>query len=313
MRITSVINYKGGVGKTSVTANLAAELAWRGYKVLLLDMDPQASLTFSFVQPEVWKKVYEQTRTIKVWFDSMSEDRPVELAKLIFTPQKVNGVVRHSGKGGQLDLIASHLGLINVDLELATELGGASLQQAKTKYLKVHRRLAEGLKSINADKYDVVLLDCPPNFNIVTKNAIVASDTILVPAKPDYLSTLGIDYLRLSVKKLVAEYNDFIAINHTGQLSAISPAILGVVFTMIDVRSGEPIRALRPYIRNTVDLGLPVFDTNLRENKTIYADAPQYGIPVVLVGGSNPTQKTVIDELKAFASEFVAKISLRAL
>jgi chromosome partitioning protein len=50
MRIVSVINYKGGVGKTTVTANLAAELAWRGYKVLLLDLDPQASLTFSFMR-----------------------------------------------------------------------------------------------------------------------------------------------------------------------------------------------------------------------------------------------------------------------
>ena len=182
MRITSVINYKGGVGKTSVTANLGAELAWRGYNVLLLDMDPQASLTFSFVQPEVWKSDFEQARTIKVWFDSMFEDKPVELAKLIFTPKKVNGEIRDSGKNGHLEMIASHLGLINVDLELATELGGASLQQVKTNYLKVHRRLAEGLKSINADKYDVVLLDCPPNFNIVTKNAIVASDSILIPA-----------------------------------------------------------------------------------------------------------------------------------
>jgi chromosome partitioning protein len=51
MKIVSVINYKGGVGKTSTTANLAGELAWRGYKVLLVDLDPQASLTFSFITP----------------------------------------------------------------------------------------------------------------------------------------------------------------------------------------------------------------------------------------------------------------------
>ena len=56
MQIISVINYKGGVGKTTVTSNLAAELAFRGKKVLVLDMDAQASLTFSFLTPDVWDK-----------------------------------------------------------------------------------------------------------------------------------------------------------------------------------------------------------------------------------------------------------------
>ncbi len=70
MHIVSVINYKGGVGKTTVTANLAAELAHRGYNVLLLDLDPQASLTFSFMRPEDWKELYAESRTIKKWFDS---------------------------------------------------------------------------------------------------------------------------------------------------------------------------------------------------------------------------------------------------
>ncbi len=55
MEIVSIINYKGGVGKTTITANLAAELAWRGYEVLLIDMDPQASLTFSFFTVEFWE------------------------------------------------------------------------------------------------------------------------------------------------------------------------------------------------------------------------------------------------------------------
>ena len=65
MQIVSVINYKGGVGKTTLTANLAAELAWRGYDVLMIDLDAQASLTFSFIAPDDWQNNYADNRTIK--------------------------------------------------------------------------------------------------------------------------------------------------------------------------------------------------------------------------------------------------------
>ena len=194
MHIVSVINYKGGVGKTTVTANLAAGLANRKRNVLLLDMDPQCSLTFSFYRPEEWNETLKEKTTIKAWFDSLNEGAaPVPLTDLIRTPPRVASQLKEKGK---LDLIASHLGLINVDLELATTLGGANLVQSKKSYLRVHRRLADGLAQLDKGEYDVVLIDCPPNFNITTKNAIVASDSILIPAKPDYLSTLGIDYLK---------------------------------------------------------------------------------------------------------------------
>lgn len=302
------MNYKGGVGKTSVTANLAAQLAWEGYKVLMLDMDAQASLTFSLISPQEWQQNYG-TRTIKQWFDAITAEKTFPLSTLVFSPPRANRAVAESGNGGQLDLIASHLGLINVDLELATQLGGANLSQAKHNYLKVHRRLAEGLVDIEEAGYDVLLIDCPPNFNIVTKNAIVASDCILVPAKPDYLSTLGIDYLTRSVRGLVKEYNEFAA--HGS--SAVDPIVtdfLGVVFTMISIRNGLPISALRPFISQTKQLGLPVFDQHLRENKTIYADAPQYGLPVVLNHTTNASHKEVIQELEGFAEEFALKVGL---
>ncbi len=64
MKTISVINYKGGVGKTTITANLAAELAWRGETVLLIDLDPQSSLTFSFFGVDDWARDYSDKRTI---------------------------------------------------------------------------------------------------------------------------------------------------------------------------------------------------------------------------------------------------------
>lgn len=310
MKKIVVMNYKGGVGKTSVTANLAAQLAWNGYKVLLLDFDAQASLTFSLMKPEVWHKDFAEKRTIKRWFDAITSQSTFPLSSLIYTPERTEKQVRVGTDRGRVDLIPSHLGLINVDLELATQLGGATLTQAKQNYLKVHRRLAEGLAEIPEGAYDVVLIDCPPNFNVVTKNAIVASDAILVPAKPDYLSTLGIDYLIKSVKGLVKEYNEFA--NHgNSSVNEISPEILGVVFTMISVRSGAPISAQRPFIKQTSALGVPVFDQHLRENKTIYADAPEYGVPLVLFHTTNPSHAEVVRELENLAVEFATKAGLK--
>ena len=68
MKIVSVMNYKGGVGKTSLATNLAGQLAWLGRKVLVLDLDPQTSLTFSLIKAEVKKKLFSPARTIKTWF-----------------------------------------------------------------------------------------------------------------------------------------------------------------------------------------------------------------------------------------------------
>ncbi|MDB4915306.1 MAG: cobyrinic acid a,c-diamide synthase [Gemmatimonadetes bacterium] len=305
MQIISVINYKGGVGKTTTTANLGAGLAWRGKRVLLIDLDPQASLTFSLVTPDEWEEDLAEDTTIKSWFDAYTNKQSSQLSDLIFTPART--ATRLVGKG-QLDLIASHLGLINVDLELATELGGASLKQSKLNYMKVHRRLADGLHQLDDDAYDYVLIDCPPNFNVVTKTAIVASDFVLIPAKPDYLSTLGIDYLKRNLKELVDNYNEYAELDDRNDNPPIDPAILGIVFTMLQIYGGEPISSIRPFIAKTKKLGLPVFAANIRENKTIFADAPQYGVPVVLNAYSSGTHNDVVDGIERFIDEFLDRI-----
>jgi chromosome partitioning protein len=306
MDIVAVINYKGGVGKTTVASNLAAELAFRGKKVLLIDTDAQASLTFSFVKPDEWDTQFKETKTIKSWFDAISKGtEPQDLTNFVITPPNANGAL--PPKGGRIDLICSHLGLINVDLELATLLGGANMTQAKHNYIKVHGKLRAAIAKLSdTSDYDIVLIDCPPNFNIVTKNAIIASEKILVPAKPDYLSTLGIDYLHRSVNDLVREFNEYAELDQ--KIEKIEPEILGVVFTMIQITSGQPIAAQRQFISQTRRLGVKTFNNFFRENKTIFADAPQNLQPVVLNRYSPGTHSEVVKEIEAFVTEFQGEL-----
>ena len=307
LKIVSVINYKGGVGKTTLTANLAAELASRGKRILALDMDAQCSLTFSFVTPDHWQSVLggeqgeAEDRTIKKWFDGIVDDEAevVPLDDLVLRDLKVG---RHLGdRGGCLHLIPSHLGLINIDLDLAYMLSGVAPSRLHQRRARVYGQLRSHLNAYaTAANYDYVLIDCPPNFNIVTKNAIVASDQIVIPAKPDYLSTLGIDYLLRSLGALVEEFNE------DSPAVEIRPEILGVIFTMIQVLRGRPIGVQRQYMRPD-DIAVPVFAATVRENKTIFGDAPEDGIPVVLERPRQEPYVTIVGEMASLADEFLER------
>lgn len=308
MEIVSVINYKGGVGKTSLTSNLACELAWRGKNVLVLDLDAQASLTFSFITPDAWSKDYAEDRTIKSWFDAFEAGGAMPLSDLIIEPPRIHDAVTR--RGGEVHLICSHLGLINVDLELATKLGGSSLAQAKRNFISIHRRLLDGLEGIE-ENYDLVLIDCPPNFNIVTKTAIIASNNILVPARPDFLSTLGIDYLIRSVNELVHDYNEYANLEQGAQEDSIDPRVLGVVFTMIQEYGGRPISSQRTYMNQVrAQADLNVYEAYIKRNDTLFADAPESGIPVVLKGYNNGSHTSVVDGLERVTTEFQRQLGI---
>jgi chromosome partitioning protein len=151
---------------------------------------------------------------------------------------------------------------------LRQKLAGANLAQAKKNFIAVHKRLADGLASLGADKnYDLVLVDCPPNFNIVTKTAIIASDYILVPTRPDELSTLGIDYLMRSIRGLLKDYNDYAELQQGRAEAPVKPKIVGVVFTMIQEYGNEPMSAQRTYITKVKnESGLPVFQPYIKRN-----------------------------------------------
>lgn len=295
MKVVSVINYKGGVGKTTVTANLASEMVRRGIKVLVIDLDPQTNLTFSYMKVEEWSSTYEKEKTIKYWFDSIIDGtRPIPSFKSL--------IVKKSG----VDLICSHLGLIDVDIELAAGLSAGTERQHKNNFVKTYSYVKNELKTLETE-YDVVLFDCPPNFSIVTKNALIASDYYIVPAKMDYPSTLGINQLKNHVDSLVKQYNNYVSEENR----RANPIFLGVIATMIAVRNGDPILAQQTYIQQLKRNKITIFDSTIRENKTIYADAPEYGIPVVCKSVSaGSTYEQVVLELQDLATEFIRKVGV---
>ena len=295
MKVVSVINYKGGVGKTTITANLASEMVRRKKRVLVIDLDPQTNLTFSYIKVEKWSSDYEKDRTIKYWFDSIIDGtRPIPTFKELIV--KKNGI----------DLICSHLGLIDVDIELAAGLSAGTERQHRNNFIKTYSYIKNELVMLEQE-YDIVLFDCPPNFSIVTKNALIASDYYIVPAKMDYLSTLGINQLKNHVDSLVRQYNNYI----TESEKKTDPIFLGVIATMIAVRNNEPISVQKTYIQQLNRNKINIFDSMIRENKTLYADAPEYGIPVVCQNVSpGGTYEQVILELKNLTTEFIRKVGI---
>lgn len=307
MPVVSVMNYKGGVGKTTLTANLAAEIASRGHRVLMIDLDPQANLTFSFYSVEEWQTELRESRTIKRWYDGDMPGRDVDLADLIQNPPRVNNFL---GTNGQLDLISSHLGLIDIDLLLASKLGGTSLAESKRKFLDLHGCLIRGLSGKAFQDYDIILIDCAPNFGLVTKTAIVASDFVLVPAKPDYLSTLGIQYLVGSCDKLVEEFNDYVG--HKGSDSAwhkVSPRFLGVVFTMTQIYAGRPIASQLLQIAEVKsNADIPVLAGTMRNSPRHFGDAGVGGIPAMVRA---PVGDDVAQEFRKLTEEVVTALSVR--
>jgi len=302
MRVISVMNYKGGVGKTTITANLAASLAKRGKRVLLIDLDPQCSLSFSFFHRKDWKQKFSETKTVKNWYDAfIDKDFNCSLENLVVDPEvPIKG-------DGRLHMICSHLALINIEIELSSKLSGSSERELRNNYLRVHSRLSQGVKSLKG-RYDVVLIDCPPSFNIVTTTAVTASDYLIVPTIPDYLSTLGIDYLNNKVEDLVETYNRYVDICDDPDFTHINPLMMGVLFNLVQFSSGNPIRAQEKYIDEVRKKKYPVFEIMLRENRTFYSSSSSNPLPAVLRRSVGPAQQKVVNELEDLASEVLGRM-----
>lgn len=312
MEVISFMNYKGGVGKTTLASNVACELAWKGNKVLLMDMDPQTNLTLSFMEIDDYQNLVNSNQTIKQWYDAfIDSDREERLDDLIISPKIVNDLLNRKNRSGKIDLISSHLELINVDMELATMYGGYSDRAIRSSFLKLFSRLKKGIEDLK-EEYDYILIDCPPNFNIVTQNAIIASDYYLVPTKADYLSTMGIDQLSRHVEKLEEKYNKYIDDNRdkssTCEYNKVNVEMLGVVFTMLTIYDDEPVKASKSYIAQVERNGYDVFKNYTRMNNTKNAYAPESGIPLVLDLTLPEQYEMLRSELESICEEIEQKI-----
>lgn len=298
MKVVSLINNKGGVGKTTLTANLGAGIAARGQNVLLLDLDPQASLTVSFFTQTEWLRDLLPEKTIKGWYDTIGKPGKMSLAQLITMPPRLTHVLAPTG--GHLDLIAAHRDLGDVDTALA-----ASLLIDPARYLLVHDWLRAGLAEPDFAEYDILLIDCAPNFGLLAKSAVAASDLLLVPTRPDYLSTAGLDSLGHRVAAWIDEYNkEAAALPRRDERRLLARPPMEVIFTMVQLYRDEPVEGQRSYISRIPELGVPTFSTLIRDNKSVYGPAPEHGVPVILGG----TGRANVRELRDLVTELLARL-----
>jgi chromosome partitioning protein len=224
-RIIAMVNQKGGVGKTTSVVNLGAGLTRLGLKVLLLDLDAQAHLTYS-----LGINADELQYTV---YDLLTEQ--AELNQVL--------IQQHG-----LSIIPSSIALSAAEIELAAEVGRESL-------------LKNALQNLN--DFDIIFLDCPPNLGLLTLNALVAANEVIVPLQAEFLSIKGLNKLMEMVEKIKKRINPSIKIS-------------GIIPTQYDSRlklHNEIMENLKAHFPDKV------FNTPIRRNVAL-AEATSFGQPI---------------------------------
>ena len=175
--VIAIVNQKGGTGKTTTCENLGVGLAMEGKKVLLVDADPQASLTISMG----WPRPDELDTTLSTLMDKVLEDKPIQLGE---------GILHHT-EG--VDLIPSSIELAGMEVGLVNVMSRE----------KVLKQVLESSKR----SYDFILLDCTPSLGMLTINSLAAADSALIPVQAQYLPAKGLEQLLQTISKVRRQIN----------------------------------------------------------------------------------------------------------
>jgi len=208
-KVISILNLKGGVAKTTLTVSLADALINKGQKVLVVDLDPQCDTSVMLVGHERWKEMADAGQTLKTFFASVPKLKAMPFPLGAIRKDGVSNIKSSSGR------VYNTMSLLASDIALADIQDGAMPAGFSYEALK---NLLAPLRT--AHEFSHILIDCPPNFGIFTRNALHASDSYIIPAIPDYLS------MRLGVQRTFDKVKNHFIVDHKG-----CPKLLGIVTT----------------------------------------------------------------------------------
>lgn len=218
-KVIAITNQKGGVGKTTTTVNLGVGLAKDGHRVLLIDADPQGSLTVSLGIKDP---------------DSLDESLATVMTASIEDMQlpPETGIIQHE-EG--VDLMPSNIELSGIETGLFNTM---SREFVLRNYINTVKH-----------NYDFILVDCMPSLGMMTINALVASDSVIIPSQPNFLSTKGLNLLLRSISKVKRSINPALRVD-------------GILLTMVDNRTNNA-KDIISSLRQSVGQNIRVFDTEI--------------------------------------------------